>query len=204
MWKRDEQERRDAWSRQPNEAGRSLWSRKRPARHQSGAGVTPVAGESGHVPGVTAPTSPFSMAVSTASKPGLRRLPEALVSLSASMRATSQPRSLASWSASCVVAPRRHLHRTCRGTVANRPLPSARLLLPHRRELLERRGPGHDHRQFPSCIGIRTPRSTATSSARSYPASTCRITPIPGSFLSTRASFWAASTVPSATETCPE
>ena len=52
-------------------------------------------------------------------------------------------------------------------------------------------------------IGIRTSRSSATSHARSYPASTCRITPIPGSFVSTRCNFSAASGVPSATLTCP-
>ena len=52
-------------------------------------------------------------------------------------------------------------------------------------------------------IGIRTPRSAATSSARSYPASTWRMTPIPGSLVSTRSIFWAARSVPSATQTWP-
>ena len=40
-----------------------------------------------------------------------------------------------------------------------------------------------------SAIGILTPRSAATSSARSYPASTCRMTPEPGSFVNTLAIF---------------
>jgi len=35
-------------------------------------------------------------------------------------------------------------------------------------------------------MGILTPRSFATWMARSYPASTCRATPIPGSVVSTR------------------
>lgn len=37
----------------------------------------------------------------------------------------------------------------------------------------------------------------------SYPASTCRMTPIPGSFVRTRRIFSPASRVPSATVTCP-
>src|SRR5205823_4127853 len=37
-----------------------------------------------------------------------------------------------------------------------------------------------------SCIGIRTPRAAATSAAYSYPASVCRMTPMPGSLVSTR------------------
>src|SRR4029079_16940082 len=43
-----------------------------------------------------------------------------------------------------------------------------------------------------SRIGRRTPRSAATSRARGYPASAWRTTPMPGSAVSTRASFWAA------------
>src|SRR5260370_33252196 len=53
------------------------------------------------------------------------------------------------------------------------------------------------------CMGIRTPRSLATSIARSYPASACRMTPGPGSLVSTRSSLRAASAVPSATTTIP-
>src|SRR4051794_2583169 len=56
---------------------------------------------------------------------------------------------------------------------------------------------------YASAIGTRTPRSAATASARSYPASTCRRTPIPGSFVSTRSALRAASSVPSTTTTCP-
>ncbi len=59
---------------------------------------------------------------------------------------------------------------------------------------------GRAHR---SRSGIFTPRSRATSCARSYPASTWRITPVPGSVVSTRSSFCAASGVPSATTTIP-
>ncbi|CAB4560313.1 unannotated protein [freshwater metagenome] len=59
----------------------------------------------------------------------------------------------------------------------------------------------HDFEYYPSSIGMRRPRVSATSTARSYPASTWRITPVPGSFVSTRASFSAASGVPSATVT---
>src|SRR5207342_2450657 len=54
-----------------------------------------------------------------------------------------------------------------------------------------------------SRIGSRTPRSFATSIARSYPASACRITPVPGSVVSTRSSLSAARSVPSATQTIP-
>ena len=55
-----------------------------------------------------------------------------------------------------------------------------------------------------SCIGMRTPRSCATSIARSYPASACRTTPMPGSdrqhaLRAARAAF----AVPSATTTMP-
>ena len=50
---------------------------------------------------------------------------------------------------------------------------------------------------------MRTPRSAATSTARSYPASAWRITPVPGSQVSTRSSFCAARSVPSATHTIP-
>ena len=69
------------------------------------------------------------------------------------------------------------------------PLPSA-----HRDDVAL----GHD-----SSMGTRTPRSCATSIARSYPASTCRTTPMPGSDRSTRASRSPAFAVPSATTTMP-
>src|SRR5216684_6590109 len=52
-------------------------------------------------------------------------------------------------------------------------------------------------------MGMWTPRSWATSRARGYPASACRMTPVPGSFVSTRSSLRAASAVPSATTTIP-
>src|SRR6202049_5009151 len=52
-------------------------------------------------------------------------------------------------------------------------------------------------------MGMRTPRSRATSCARAYPASACRMTPVPGSLVSTRSSFRAAASVPSATTTMP-
>src|SRR5690606_23914003 len=55
----------------------------------------------------------------------------------------------------------------------------------------------------PSRIGTRRPPRAAAATASSYPASTCRRTPVAGSFASTRASFCAASSVPSATDTCP-
>src|SRR5260370_8357666 len=53
------------------------------------------------------------------------------------------------------------------------------------------------------CIGMWPPRSLATSIARSYPASACRMTPVPGSLVSTRSSLRAASAVPSAPTTIP-
>src|SRR5690606_16556419 len=59
------------------------------------------------------------------------------------------------------------------------------------------------HARSPSRMGMRTPRLSATDSAMSYPASTCRITPMPGSLGSTRRIFSPASAVPSATVTCP-
>jgi hypothetical protein len=92
------------------------------------------------------------------------------------------------------------LSATSRMTGGDRSL-SSHQLSSHRRELFEDRRLGHDHRQIPSFMGIRTARSAATSSARSYPASTCLITPMPGSLVSTRRSFCAASSVPSASET---
>src|SRR5208282_6822606 len=52
-------------------------------------------------------------------------------------------------------------------------------------------------------IGIRTPVFAANSLASSYPASTWRITPIPGSVVSTRSMREAIMSVPSATVTCP-
>ena len=52
-------------------------------------------------------------------------------------------------------------------------------------------------------IGMRTPVFFANSLASSYPASTCRITPMPGSVVSTRSMRLAIMSVPSATVTCP-
>ncbi len=54
-----------------------------------------------------------------------------------------------------------------------------------------------------SFIGTFTPLFSAKSAASSYPASTCRATPIPGSFVSTRSMRFAIISVPSATVTCP-
>jgi len=54
-----------------------------------------------------------------------------------------------------------------------------------------------------SAIGMRTPVFAANSLASSYPASTCRITPMPGSVVSTRSMRFAIISVPSATVTCP-
>ena len=51
--------------------------------------------------------------------------------------------------------------------------------------------------------GTSTPRSSAQRIASSYPASTWRITPMPGSLVSTRCKRRAASAVPSATTTMP-
>lgn len=55
----------------------------------------------------------------------------------------------------------------------------------------------------PHTIGRSTPRSRAQASASGYPASACRITPVPGSLVSTRSRASAASGVPSATVTWP-
>jgi len=52
-------------------------------------------------------------------------------------------------------------------------------------------------------IGRSTPRSRAVSMASSYPASACRMTPVPGSAVSTRSSRRSAMAVPSATATIP-
>jgi hypothetical protein len=52
-------------------------------------------------------------------------------------------------------------------------------------------------------IGTLTPAFRANSFASSYPASTWRITPIPGSVVKTRSIRFAISSVPSATVTCP-
>ncbi len=80
--------------------------------------------------------------------------------------------------------------------------PSARgLVLKRRTGSIPGGTVGRSHAPSPSRIGMRTPRSAATSSARSYPASTCRMTPMPGSLVSTRRIFSPASFVPSATET---
>lgn len=54
----------------------------------------------------------------------------------------------------------------------------------------------HDSR-----MGTRRPPRSAAATASSYPASTCRSTPRPGSLDSTRASLAAARSVPSATDT---
>ena len=53
-------------------------------------------------------------------------------------------------------------------------------------------------------IGNFNPISLAHRFAISYPASACRITPVPGSFHSTRAIRLSASAVPSQTMTTPE
>src|SRR5216683_6003064 len=73
-----------------------------------------------------------------------------------------------------------------------------RVVAPDRQERVPQPGEAHAPR-----MGTRTPRSTATASASSYPASTCLITPVAGSLVSTRSSFCAASSVPSATQTWP-
>src|SRR5690349_24390139 len=52
-------------------------------------------------------------------------------------------------------------------------------------------------------MGIFTPVFFANAFASGYPASTCRATPSPGSFVSTRSMRFAISFVPSATVTCP-
>src|SRR5215468_9282507 len=52
-------------------------------------------------------------------------------------------------------------------------------------------------------IGTRTPLFFANLIASGYPASTCRTTPMPGSFVNTRSMRVAISFVPSATVTCP-
>jgi hypothetical protein len=55
-----------------------------------------------------------------------------------------------------------------------------------------------------SPIGMRTPFFAANSFASSYPASTCRITPIPGSVVQHPLNALPAIiSVPSATVTCP-
>src|SRR5579871_2662203 len=54
-----------------------------------------------------------------------------------------------------------------------------------------------------SSIGIRMPFSRATSMALGYPASACRITPIPGSVVNTRCKRRPPDSVPSATTTIP-
>src|ERR1035438_7731917 len=88
----------------------------------------------------------------------------------------------------------RTMHRT--DDAARRVPVSAVHCDPHARTM-------HRDHELPPRIGTRTPRSTATASASSYPASTCLITPVAGSLVSTRSSFCAASGVPSATHTCP-
>ena len=52
-------------------------------------------------------------------------------------------------------------------------------------------------------IGIFSPVFFANAIASGYPASACRATPSPGSFVSTRSIRLAISFVPSATVTCP-
>ena len=54
-----------------------------------------------------------------------------------------------------------------------------------------------------STIGNFNPCSRALCLASSYPASACRITPVAGSFHSTRAIRFAAASVPSHTITTP-
>ena len=53
-------------------------------------------------------------------------------------------------------------------------------------------------------MGNFSPRSFAQAIAISYPASACLITPVPGSFHSTRANRLSASLLPSQTITTPE
>ena len=55
----------------------------------------------------------------------------------------------------------------------------------------------------PRTEGRSTPRSRAVSIARSYPASAWRMTPVPGSAVSTRSSLRSPASVPSATATIP-
>jgi RecA/RadA recombinase len=61
----------------------------------------------------------------------------------------------------------------------------------------------HGREPVDGCMGMRIPCSCANSMASGYPASTCRITPIPGSVVSTRSSRRSAASVPSATTTIP-
>ncbi len=63
----------------------------------------------------------------------------------------------------------------------------------------ERGAQAADHRRK----GSSTPRSFAAAIASGYPASACRITPVPGSAVSTRRSRRSAPSVPSATTTMP-
>src|SRR5690606_12700294 len=56
----------------------------------------------------------------------------------------------------------------------------------------------------PQGIGSLRPCSRAQAFAISYPASACRITPVPGSFHSTRAMRRSAASVPSETMTLPQ
>ena len=58
-------------------------------------------------------------------------------------------------------------------------------------------------RQPPNIPGKSSPRSLAHSRASGYPASAWRMTPVAGSFHSTRSSRFAAAGVPSATITMP-
>src|SRR5579864_3344458 len=60
-----------------------------------------------------------------------------------------------------------------------------------------------DHEVGPNHIARSMPDSAAKATAVSYPASACRITPMPGSVVSTRSSRCAMPAVPSATTTMP-
>ena len=67
----------------------------------------------------------------------------------------------------------------------------------------ERSTCGEGRRRGPYPIGNFNPCSRAQAFAISYPASACRITPVPGSFHSTRAMRLSAASVPSQTITMP-
>jgi hypothetical protein len=69
-------------------------------------------------------------------------------------------------------------------------------------ERVEKRKPNRRGRRYPS-PGNRSPNSAAHARASGYPASACRMTPLAGSFQSTRSMRRAASRVPSHTITMP-
>ena len=76
----------------------------------------------------------------------------------------------------------------------------------HLRQVADEQGPsggGAGHSRGCGCIGGSKPCSRANSIASTYPASTWRMTPVPGSVVSTRSRRSAISSVPSATTTIP-